>query len=64
MSPPAARTVRAIASQFALGGTDELENRRIFSIKDVADAGGLRALKDGAPRGITVTDIKRRMFSD
>ena len=63
MSPPAAETVRAIASQFALGGTDELENRRIFSIKGVAEAGGLRALKDGAPRGIAVTDIKRRMFS-
>ena len=64
MSPPAAETVRAIASQFALGGTDELENRRIFSIKGVAEAGGLSALKDAAPGGgITVADIKRRMFS-
>ena len=41
-----ADAVRAIASQFARGGTDNLENLQIFSTPEVANSGGLRALQE------------------
>ena len=63
MPHPTANTVRAIASQFAKGGTDNLENSQIFSTPEVAAAGGLRALRDyGEPRTV-VDETKRRMFA-
>jgi type I restriction enzyme R subunit len=59
----AATTIRAIASQFARAGTDELENPRVFETPEVTRAGGLRALEAvGKPREV-LYDVKRRMFA-
>ena len=63
MPPVTEKTVRAIASQFARGGTDDLENPHIFSTPEVAGAGGVAALRQfGRPAEIVI-DTKRRMFS-
>ena len=40
-----ANVIRAIASQFAKGGTDNLENPQIFSTPEVEQAGGVAALR-------------------
>ena len=63
MPDPAARTVKAIASQFARGGTDNLENPEIFRTPEVAAAGGLRALQAYGDPASTVAETKRRMFA-
>ena len=62
MPGPTAGTVRAIASQFARGGTDDLESPQIFSTPEVAAAGGLVALREYGPPAQTVAETKRRMF--
>ncbi len=56
-------TVRAIASQFARGGTDDLESPQIFSTPDVASAGGIAALRQFGKPAELVTETKRRIFS-
>ena len=63
MPQAAANAVRAIASQFSKGGTDNLENPQIFSTPEVAGAGGLQALQEHGPPAETVAETKRRMFS-
>ena len=63
MPGPTANTVLAIASQFARGGTDNLENPQIFNTPEVAGAGGLAALRDLGPPAETVAETKRRMFA-
>ena len=63
MPQAAAHAVRAIASQFALGGTDNLENPQIFSTPAVAGTGGLAALQEYGPPAQAVTETKRRMFA-
>lgn len=56
-------TLKAVASQFARGGTDGLENPEIFQIPEVRDAGGLNALRMfGRPAEI-LRETKGRMFS-
>ena len=55
-----AAAVKAIASQFAKGGTDELENPTIFSVPEVRGAGGLDALQPEPAK--TVRETKERMF--
>ena len=63
MPPDTEGTVRAIASQFTRGGTDDLENPHIFSTPEVAQAGGIAALRQfGTPAEIVI-DAKRRMFA-
>ncbi len=63
MPAPAARTVQAIASQFARAGTDGLENPAIFQTPEVIRAGGLPALRGvGAPRDVLL-EAKARMFA-
>ena len=63
MPGPTAGTVRAIASQFARGGTDDLESPQIFSTPEVSAAGGLPALQEYGPPAQTVAETKRRMFA-
>ena len=63
MPQAAANTVCAIASQFAKGGTDNLENPQIFSTPEVAGAGGLAALREYGPPAQSVAETKRRMFA-
>jgi type I restriction enzyme R subunit len=59
----AARTIQALAAQFARSGTEGLENPRIFETPDVARAGGLPALKTlGRPADVLL-DTKHRIFA-
>lgn len=63
MPPPTAATVKALASQFALGGTDALETPQIFSTPMVIKAGGIDALKlFGEPAQLLV-ETKERLFA-
>ncbi len=63
LPPRAARTVRALASQFAISGTDGLENPSIFQTRDVVRAGGLQALKLVGKPADVLMDTKMRMFA-
>jgi type I restriction enzyme R subunit len=57
------RAIRAIASQFERGGTEELENPHIFQTPEVRAAGGLAALQAaGNPRELLI-ETKQRMFA-
>lgn len=59
----AAAAVRAVAGQFSKGGTDGLENPRIFDTPEMRAAGGLEALRmAGAPSAV-LAETKRRMFA-
>lgn len=60
---PAAATVRAIASQFTRGGTDGLENPKVFEVPEVVRVGGLEALKSVGKPADVLRETKERMFS-
>lgn len=63
MPVPTANTLKAMAGQFARSGTDGLENPEIFRTPEVAQAGGLAALKTlGRPAEI-LRETKERMFA-
>src|SRR5207244_13342527 len=63
LPPPAAATLKAMASQFARAGTDGLENPQIFQTPEVVRAGGLAALKAlGKPVDV-LHETKERMFA-
>jgi len=56
-------TLLALAKQFEIGGTDELENPYVFSAPDVVRAGGFEVLKNlGNPNEI-INETKRRLFA-
>ena len=63
LPPPAAATLRAIARQFASGGTDVLEMRHIFQTPEVKAAGGLEALKAAGKPADLLRETKTRMFA-
>jgi type I restriction enzyme R subunit len=56
-------TVRAVASQFKRGGTEELENPRIFETPEVERAGGLDGLRQYGTPSEVLFETKERMFS-
>lgn len=59
----AARTLRALADQFARSGTEELENPAVWKVPAVTRAGGFKALAAlGAP-GDALRQAKERLFS-
>jgi type I restriction enzyme R subunit len=59
----ASATLKAMAGQFARGGTDSLENPHIFQTPEVARAGGLATLKAlGKPVDV-LRETKKRMFA-
>lgn len=59
----ARETVKALAAQFGLSGTDGLENPEIFLVPEVTRAGGLNALKElGKPVDL-LRETKERMFA-
>ncbi len=63
LPPKTAATLKAMAAQFAVAGTDGLENPRIFDLPEVRRAGGLDALKGlGEPAAI-LRETKARMFA-
>ncbi len=58
----AARTLRALAHQFAAGGIEALETRHVFEAPEVVEAGGLSALRQvGAPD--VLRDTKNRLLA-
>jgi type I restriction enzyme R subunit len=60
---PTSRTLRALAGQFARAGTDGLESPQVFQTPEVAQAGGLKALKTlGKPADI-LRETKARLFA-
>lgn len=59
----AAAAIRAMAAQFAYGGTEGLENPHIFRTPDVIKAGGLDALKAAGEPGAVLRETKERMFA-
>lgn len=62
--PPRARgTIQAIADQFAIGGTEGLENPHIWKVPEVIAAGGLRALSDAGEPKVILRETKERMFA-
>jgi len=57
------KTLLALAKQFEIGGTEELENHYIFQIPEVYQAGGLEALKLlGDPKDV-ILEVKRMLFT-
>ena len=62
MPETASRTIRAIASQFAIAGTDTLENPRMLRTPLVDNAGGVRALRTVGSPGEAIAETKRRIF--
>ena len=63
MPETAANAIRAIANQFALGGTENLENRNLLRTPALQNAGGLPALRTYGEPQDAITETKRRMFS-
>lgn len=60
----AARTLQAIAAQFASAGTEGLENPQMFNLPVVRNAGGIRALQNlGKSATEIILDVKRKMFA-
>ncbi|MEF3245336.1 MAG: DEAD/DEAH box helicase family protein [Caldisericaceae bacterium] len=56
-------TLIALVRQFEIGGTEELENPRIFNTPEVVKSGGLESLKIiGSPKEI-IQQTKERLFS-
>ncbi|MCI0579683.1 MAG: DEAD/DEAH box helicase family protein [Chloroflexi bacterium] len=63
MPAGAAETIRALAAQFARGGTEELENRYIWQTPAVRRAGGVQALRALGEPAEVLRDTKVRMFA-
>ena len=59
----ASRAILAIASQFAKGGTDNLENPQIFRTPEVVTAGGVNALREYGDAADALRQTKLRMFT-
>lgn len=63
LPPKTSETLKQLASQFAHGGTDALENPHVFEMSDVRAAGGLEALnKLGKPADV-LKETKQRIFA-
>ena len=63
ISEGASGVIRAIASQFAKGGTDNLENPQIFQTPEVVQAGGVAALSQYGNPQEAYAETKLRMFT-
>jgi len=62
--PAATRTtIEAIADQFAIGGTEGLENPHIWQTPEVVAAGGLKALAAAGEPKTLLSETKERMFA-
>lgn len=63
MPPLTAATVKAIANQFSLGGTEALETPHIFETPMVVKAGGIAALKQFDEPAKLLAVTKERLFA-
>ena len=62
MPEQASAAVQAIASQFAKGGTENLENTQLFKTPELRQVGGIAALGQYANPAEAVHETKLRMF--
>jgi type I restriction enzyme R subunit len=60
---PTSATLKALAGQFARGGTEELENPAVFQTPEVVRAGGLEALKELGKPAEVLQYAKARLFA-
>ena len=60
---PTKATIEAIADQFALGGTEGLENPHVWQTPEVIAAGGLKALVAAGEPKTLLRETKERMFA-
>jgi type I restriction enzyme R subunit len=64
LTPEAAKTLQAIAAQFARSGTEGLESRQLFQTPEVQNAGGFAALRAlGKPPKEVLNETKERIFA-
>ena len=63
ISEGASEVIRAIASQFAKGGTDNLENPQIFQLPEVVQVGGVAALRQYGNPQVAYAETNLRMFT-
>ncbi|MCC6179423.1 MAG: DEAD/DEAH box helicase family protein [Chloroflexi bacterium] len=63
MPASTADAVRALAGQFARGGTEELERRQVFRTPALMRAGGLAALSQLGEPSTVLRETKERMFA-
>jgi type I restriction enzyme R subunit len=63
LSPTAAATIKAIAGQFARGGTEALEGPQVLQTPEVKAAGGLAALQAAGQPAELLRETKARMFA-
>lgn len=63
MPAPATRAIEAIADQFAIAGTEGLENPLIWQTPEVVAAGGLQALAAAGEPRMILRETKERMFA-
>jgi type I restriction enzyme, R subunit len=59
----ASATLKTLASQFASGGTESLENPHIFELPEVVRAGGLSALSAVGKPAEILHQTKERIFA-
>lgn len=57
------RVVTALVNQFAMAGTDGLENREVFKTPEVVKAGGLLALRKVGEPSEVLRETKDRIFA-
>jgi hypothetical protein len=55
--------ILAIVQQFSTGGTDVFDRNELFGVYDVAQAGGIEALKKGGDAAALLRQAKERMFA-
>ena len=60
---PARAVLGALAAQFAVSGTEGLENTGVFQMPSVAQAGGLVALRTLGKPGDVLLETKERIFA-
>ncbi len=63
LPPATSETLRKLASHFAHGGTDALENPHVFEMSDVRAAGGLTALRVIGNPADVLRETKERIFA-
>jgi len=63
LPPATSETLKRLASQFAHGGTDALENPHVFEMSDVRAAGGLAALRVIGNPADVLRETKERIFA-
>jgi type I restriction enzyme R subunit len=63
LPPQTAAAIRAIVAQFERGGTEGLENKKLFQTPEIKAAGGLKALRVGGEPKELLQETKERMFA-